>query len=148
MSLLKSFIDAVPKSFRDLEWFYRVNPSLPPVIVKASEYRNVAPGSQPDFNRVDTTPISKNQYFTRDVRRSYPQTVVYTSEELSKELTSGALKSIASGEAQVTTSTASTQIYTPSHLPPIINNRYNWKKSSPHLAPNEVNPQFSIQGRA
>ncbi|TPX73525.1 hypothetical protein CcCBS67573_g05201 [Chytriomyces confervae] len=34
----------VPRSFKDLEWIYRVRPSDPAIVPAAHEYRTVSPG--------------------------------------------------------------------------------------------------------
>lgn len=66
-----------------------VNPANPPIHTKAKEYRKVSPGffllnlkasSQKDYVMPVNTTISGNQYFKRDVRRSYPQTVVISKD--------------------------------------------------------------------
>ncbi|KAJ3412145.1 hypothetical protein HDV05_001183 [Chytridiales sp. JEL 0842] len=66
-------------------------PDLDVIIVKAEEFRSVAPGSQPEPNLPrGSEAISKNYYHNRDVRRAYPQTVTYTPEDISKFLPAGA----------------------------------------------------------
>ncbi|KAJ3086394.1 hypothetical protein HK102_013195, partial [Quaeritorhiza haematococci] len=60
------------------------NPTLPPIVRENWEYRTVAPGSQPTYVPPRNTDVANNYYFTRDARRSFPQTVVYTADECQK----------------------------------------------------------------
>ncbi|KAJ3329422.1 kynurenine 3-monooxygenase, mitochondrial precursor [Blyttiomyces sp. JEL0837] len=99
---------------------------------------------QPDYVRPDNEKLSKNHYYARDTRRNYPQTVVYTTEDL-KMLVGSSQQRIAGGDSQVTGGNATpSQTFTP----PIINNRYKWKDSMPHLVPDEMNPDLSIKGKS
>ncbi|KNC96651.1 uncharacterized protein SPPG_07864 [Spizellomyces punctatus DAOM BR117] len=155
MGFLEKFMarhfGGIPKSFRDLEWIIRVRPDLPPIMCKADEYRTTSPGSQPTYNPATEEKISKNYYFTRDTRRQYPQTVVYKAEEFQGLLPGGVeAKSLpldtTTPHAVKGTPASSEAAYTPQNLPPIINKKYHWKPSMPHLKPNEVNPQLCIRG--
>ncbi|KAJ3152235.1 hypothetical protein HDU89_001454 [Geranomyces variabilis] len=141
----------IPKSFRDLEWIIRARPDLPPIMAKADEYRHVSPGSQPDYNPERSEKLSKNYYYTRDTRRAYPQTVVYKATEIAKMIPGGvevkALPKDASALNETPIPASPNAAYTPAHLPPIINKKYQWTTSMPHLKPNEVNPQLCIRGR-
>ncbi|KAJ3016161.1 hypothetical protein HKX48_004183 [Thoreauomyces humboldtii] len=116
-------------------------------MAKADEYRAVTPGSQPTYNPQVTDKLSKNYYYTRDTRRAFPQTVVYSAQEITTMLPSGVeVKSLPAGDASSAIPADPKAAYTPSHLPPIINNKYHWTPAMPHLEPNEVNPQLSIRG--
>ena len=72
----------IPKSLKDLEWIYRVNPNSKNSLPVAADWRTVAPGSHPQPALPRPTKISNTQYFKRDVRRAYPQPVVYSAGEL------------------------------------------------------------------
>ncbi|KAJ1343677.1 hypothetical protein BSLG_000488 [Batrachochytrium salamandrivorans] len=120
----------IPKSLNDLRWLVYV----------ASEYRVVSPGSQPDYVAPTPYKVSDNQYYKRDVRRAYPQTVTFSPQDLASQLALSSVKSIASGEGAVNGITES------KILPVIINNRYKYTPSSPHLKPDASNPEFCIRG--
>ncbi|KAI8914757.1 hypothetical protein DFJ77DRAFT_463196 [Powellomyces hirtus] len=141
----------VPKTLRDLEWIIRARPDLPPIMAKADEYRHVTPGSQPAYQPPVDEKLSKNYYYTRDTRRAYPQTVVYSASEITRMIPSGVEvkslpKDLTQPNATAATPASSNSAYTPGHLPPIINRKYQWTPSMPHLKPNEVNPQLCIRG--
>eukprot|EP00842_Homolaphlyctis_polyrhiza_P003855 jgi/Hompol1/4470/HPOL_001729-RA len=125
----------IPRSLKDLEWIYRV----------ATEYRVVAPGSRPAYVAPVNDKISNIQYFKRDVRRAYPQTVVFSQQDLVAALPSPSTKSISAGESAVAATTAVPA--SSSGMPPIINNRYQYKPSAPHLNPegDSSNPEFCIR---
>ncbi|KAI9090068.1 hypothetical protein DFS34DRAFT_638165 [Phlyctochytrium arcticum] len=149
--LITKHFGGVPKSFRDLEWIIRARADVPPILVKADQYRVVSPGSQPDYHLVEEQKLSKNYYFTRDTRRAYPQTVVYTANDIQKLLPEGVeIKQIGAKSTNSVSATATSAeshaAFTPSHLPPIINKKYHWTKSSPHLDSDAGNPDFSIRG--
>ncbi|KAI9347422.1 hypothetical protein DFJ73DRAFT_836680 [Zopfochytrium polystomum] len=153
MSAIKKWITyhfgGIPTSFKDLAWLIRVNPTWPNHLPAASEFRNVAPGSQTPYVRPFNAKISKNQYFTRDTRRSYPETVVYTSTDISKMISSSSAQQIAA--ASSSSSTAASSAATESKqtfVPPVINNSYKWKKSLDHIVADEMNPHIHITGRA
>ncbi|KAH6588285.1 hypothetical protein BASA50_010836 [Batrachochytrium salamandrivorans] len=130
----------IPKSLNDLRWLVYVNPNSVGSSPKASEYRVVSPGSQPDYVAPTPYKVSDNQYYKRDVRRAYPQTVTFSPQDLASQLALSSVKSIASGEGAVNGITES------KILPVIINNRYKYTPSSPHLKPDASNPEFCIRG--
>ncbi|KAJ3192645.1 hypothetical protein HK101_006197 [Irineochytrium annulatum] len=136
----------VPTKIADLEWIYRTRPDIPPIVVSAKEFRDVAPGSQPDFQPPKNEAISKNYYFNRDARRSYPETAIYNTQDIHRVLVAGPTQArIAGGEAEEGGDVA--QKSEDAYYPPLINNRHQWKPSMPHLVPDEVNPHLSIRGR-
>ncbi|KAI8818683.1 uncharacterized protein EV422DRAFT_536491 [Fimicolochytrium jonesii] len=138
----------IPKSFKDLEWIIRTRPDVPPIMVSADEYRSVTPGSQPTYQPYKNEKLSKNYYFTRDYRRAYPQTVVYTSAEISGLLPPGIeVKSIAaSSETGELSSVSQNAAYTASKLPPLVDRKYRWKPAMPHLKPDAVNSEYPLRG--
>lgn len=121
-SALKNF---VVKHFGGLpskdawKWWLRVNPTSPNSFPLASEYRKVAPGSQPTPNLDFPAKISSNRYFERDLRRQFPQTVVYTHSDLEKV-----------DFVKV----------------PVLNERYQYQKTDTHdPTGSAANPHFSIR---
>ena len=42
--------------------------------------------SQPEYHRPTYEKISKNRYYDRDTRRNYPETVVYSADDVTKFL--------------------------------------------------------------
>ncbi|KAJ3115574.1 kynurenine 3-monooxygenase, mitochondrial precursor [Phlyctochytrium bullatum] len=153
-SALKRFITkhfgGIPTSFKDLEWIIRSRPDMPPIIVAAKEYREVSPGSQPDAVLPPNPKISKHYYYTRDQRRSYPSTVTYTQSDITKlAITGGTQAKLPAGSASSETLPASTETTGSAptgFFPPVINNRYKWTPSMPHLKPSAVNPELCIRG--
>ncbi|TPX41504.1 hypothetical protein SeMB42_g04015 [Synchytrium endobioticum] len=155
---ISGIVKAIPKSKQDLLWLITINPDHAPTVVRASEYRAISPGSAKQFVPTlipglnDT--INKNYYFLHDARRNYPQTVIFTASELAPALSSGAVLSIVDGDSpaapegsSAAVTDAKPQITTESKLPPIINNKYTWRRATPYLQPDTTNPEFSIQGR-
>ncbi|KAJ3210189.1 hypothetical protein HDU67_005572 [Dinochytrium kinnereticum] len=148
--LITKHFGGIPTSVKDLEWLIRIRPDLAPTIVSAGEYREVAPGSQPDAHLIKNPPISKNHYYNRDNRRSYPATVMYSTQEINQfVLTAGSQPRLAAGEitavdAPKVGSATTTATETGDFFPPIIDNKYRWRESMPHLKPDEINPQMCI----
>nr|KAJ3419735.1 hypothetical protein HK105_006566 [Polyrhizophydium stewartii] len=116
---IERHLGGIPKSLADLKWIYRVPPYKSPVPKK----------------------VAANYYFNRDVRRAYPQTVVFTPSELAS-LPSPAALSIGSGESAAQAAKAPGIVPI---VPPIINNRYKYTPTAPHLAPDASNPEFSMR---
>ncbi|KAJ3271305.1 hypothetical protein HDV01_006901 [Terramyces sp. JEL0728] len=125
--MLKRFITkhfgGIPTKISDLEWLIRVNPESTNSTPQAFEYRKVSPGNQPDYQAPKTEKLFKNRYYEKDTRRQYPQTVVFSPNDV---------KLIGTGDK---------------FEPPVINNRYKYKASAPHLDPtgSAANPEFSIR---
>ncbi|KAI8923052.1 hypothetical protein BC831DRAFT_473016 [Entophlyctis helioformis] len=145
MSMVANFIKrhfgGLPRSVKELQWIYRVNPDSEGSAPQAKEYRVPAPGSQPETYVGPKNPqISNIQYFKRDTRRAFPQTVVFSQSDLQKALPTPSVQSIAAGEGAVNAGIKS------EFMPPIINNRYQYKPSAPHLKADASNPEFCIRG--
>ncbi|TPX32549.1 hypothetical protein SmJEL517_g04357 [Synchytrium microbalum] len=142
---------SIPKSTNDLRWIVQINPDLAPHVVRATEYRAVAPGSDKPFTPTlipgVNDKINNARYFLKDSRRAYPQTVVFSAVEIQKALSSGTVLSITAGATDAAPAAAPTSIITENKLPPIINNKYTWKNATPYLKPDSMNLEFSIQGR-
>ncbi|KAL2917506.1 hypothetical protein HK105_202787 [Polyrhizophydium stewartii] len=138
---IERHLGGIPKSLADLKWIYRVNPNSTGSAPQASEFRVVAPGSQPPYKSPVPKKVAANYYFNRDVRRAYPQTVVFTPSELAS-LPSPAALSIGSGESAAQAAKAPGIVPI---VPPIINNRYKYTPTAPHLAPDASNPEFSMR---
>ncbi|KAI8909792.1 hypothetical protein EDD86DRAFT_190610 [Gorgonomyces haynaldii] len=115
---IQKHFGGIPKSFKDLQWIIRVNPTQDVYLPVAEDYRTVSPGSQPPFQHPPREKLSKNHYYLRDSRRNYPQTYVLDQKLIGQE----------------------------SPLPPILNNRYKYTPSAPHLKADQSNPEFSIKG--
>ncbi|KAI8850421.1 hypothetical protein BC829DRAFT_389382 [Chytridium lagenaria] len=152
---LKRFITkhfGIPTAVKDLEFLVRIRPDLAPTIVPVSLHAETAPcsnyvhlligHSQPDFIAPKNEAISKNYYFNRDTRRSYPLPQILLSSGSKPQLTAGDA-SAPSGVATTTESLPETQ---GEFFPPVINQKYRWKNSMPHLKPDETNPQMCIRG--
>lgn len=71
-----------PKTFQDLEWFYKLNPTITTHVPVNDTYRKIAPASQPAYEAPKNELIHHHAYYTRDTRRAFPQTLVYTQSEL------------------------------------------------------------------
>ncbi|EGF78170.1 hypothetical protein BATDEDRAFT_26941 [Batrachochytrium dendrobatidis JAM81] len=140
MSLLRRFIErhfgGIPESLKDLHWLYRVNPKSVGSAPQAIEYRIVSPATQTNYVAPTAYKVSNNQYFKRDVRRAFPQTVTFTTNDLA-ELNAPLLKRLANDQASVMTASPIQVV--------MINNRYKYTPSSPHLKADESNPEFSIR---
>ncbi|KAJ3106874.1 hypothetical protein HDU97_005361 [Phlyctochytrium planicorne] len=126
-------------------------PDLPTTITEAKEYREVSPGSQPDAALPRAVPISKYYYFNRDARRAYPATTIYTQEDVKAfALASGSKPLLAAGDSAQTTAISTTADGAVSSegefFPPVINRRYKWTPSMPHLKADHNNPQLCIRG--
>ncbi|KAJ3024536.1 UNVERIFIED_CONTAM: hypothetical protein HDU68_008034 [Siphonaria sp. JEL0065] len=135
----------VPRSFKDLEWIYRVRPSDPAITPVAEDFRTISPGSQPDFKRPAERKIFNNRYYERDSRRSYPATAVYTSEDIVKLVGAGATRSITSGATAAATDSQvpAAASALPPRAPGVV---YRWEKSLPHLKPTDLNRELMIRG--
>ncbi|KAJ3064528.1 hypothetical protein HDU98_012076 [Podochytrium sp. JEL0797] len=130
----------VPRSLKDLAWIIRVRPTDPAIVPVASEYRTVSPGSQPDFVRPVEDKIFANHYHKRDVRRAYPATVVYTSDDIAK-IVGAETKSLASGVTG-----GESGLSTPTFPPRAPGYIHRWTNSLPHLKPTDLNPELMIRG--
>jgi hypothetical protein len=88
--LVTRHVGGIPRSWEDLKWVYLVNPTIPPTVVPSTEVRPVAPHNQPLPPPANQLPSGTKvmgresgiAYHLRDVRRAYPQTVVYGATEL------------------------------------------------------------------
>lgn len=74
----------IPRTMQDLEWLYKLNPTTPTHLPTSEEYRVVAPASQKKYVAPKNELIHHHNYYTRDTRRAYPQTLVYTQPEITK----------------------------------------------------------------
>ncbi|KAI8609652.1 hypothetical protein BC830DRAFT_1173371 [Chytriomyces sp. MP71] len=143
----------VPRSFKDLAWLIRVvriycfeafpvetRPNDPPIVPSAEEYRTVSPGSQPNFARPKEDKINANYYYTRDMRRAYPATAVYSNEDI-KKLVGVSQARLASGSAAAAETGVSTT------LPPSPpGQKYRYSSALHHLGPSEMNPELNLRG--
>ncbi|KAJ3053603.1 hypothetical protein HK097_003870 [Rhizophlyctis rosea] len=118
-------------------------------MVAAGEYRTISPGSQPTYVPAKSDKISKNYYYTRDVRRAYPATVTYTSEEVIAALPGAEIKSLPHPGFHASQHSSVDVAQVDSNFPPIINRKYTYRHSAQNtMRPDEVIPEFSITGRA
>ncbi|KAI9294246.1 hypothetical protein K502DRAFT_366021 [Neoconidiobolus thromboides FSU 785] len=87
--------------FRMFKNYLSVNPTLLESSMKVGEFR-IPPGSiETPYKQApgEVSPkLSKNYYFTRDVRRNYPKTITYTQGEVALLLNQPAMKQIESNE--------------------------------------------------
>lgn len=67
----------------------KVNPTLRTSMLPVSKFRMPSPASQPKFTlpTTDASNISKNQYYQRDSRRTYPATIVISPTPSSIDIT-------------------------------------------------------------
>jgi hypothetical protein len=120
--MIKSFLEkhfgGIP-SLQSFKWLIRVNPTSPNSFPTAEEYRKVAPGSQPEYHMEKVEKLAKNQYYTRDTRRQFPQTMI--------------VKQVLSLPGTAT--------------PPVMKQRYQYSPSAPHLdaTGSAENPEFCIR---
>ncbi|KAI8619468.1 hypothetical protein BC830DRAFT_1252670 [Chytriomyces sp. MP71] len=159
----------VPRSFKDLAWIIRVRPNDPPIVPSAEDYRIVSPGSQPNFARPKEDKINANYYYTRDVRRAYPATAVYTNEDI-KKLVGASQARCASTPFRTRSGTrfnqppspdllihhayrlasasaAATETGISAALPPSPpGQKYRYSSALHHLGPSEMNPELNLRG--
>ncbi|TPX72496.1 hypothetical protein CcCBS67573_g05826 [Chytriomyces confervae] len=94
--------------------------------------------SQPAFARPNVDKINKNYYYTRDVRRAYPATAVYSTEDIAK-IVGASQARIGSGSPDSTVSINA--------LPPAAPGiKHVYESSLPHLGPSDLNPDLHIRG--
>jgi hypothetical protein len=74
----------IPRTLKDLDWFYKLNPTTPTHLPTSEEYRIVSPASQRKYIAPKNDQIHHHYYYTRDARRAFPQTLVYTQPEITK----------------------------------------------------------------
>ncbi|KAI8830413.1 hypothetical protein BJ741DRAFT_620034 [Chytriomyces cf. hyalinus JEL632] len=128
----------VPRSFKDLEWIYRVRPSDPAIVPAAHEYRTVSPGSQPNFARPNVEKINKNYYYTRDVRRAYPATAVYSTEDIAKI--------VGASQARIGSGSPESNVAVNALPPAAPGIKHVYESALPHLGPSDLNPDLHIRG--
>ncbi|KAI9137011.1 hypothetical protein BKA69DRAFT_68420 [Paraphysoderma sedebokerense] len=110
--------------FNAIKQYITVNPQVVESTVWAGKFRTPAPASQtphvaPQRYQYKNAAISGNYYYTRDSRRNYPKTTVYTNQEWAPLLLgSGYVKSLPAPNSVETTNLQPTVSYSISHLPP------------------------------
>ncbi|KAJ3229255.1 hypothetical protein HDU81_005520 [Chytriomyces hyalinus] len=94
--------------------------------------------SQPAFARPNVDKINKNYYYIRDVRRAYPATAVYSTEDIAK-IVGASQARIGSGSPEGNVSMNA--------LPPAAPGiKHVYERSLPHLGPSDLNPDLHIRG--
>ncbi|KAI8802960.1 hypothetical protein BJ742DRAFT_777801 [Cladochytrium replicatum] len=141
----------IPKSIKDWKWLVIVNPDHPSSLPPASYVRSPNPGSQPAYVPWKNEAIHKNYYFNRDTRRNYPQTVVFTSSDISTHiLPTASQPALPSPATEIAPEkTGATAVKAEGEwFPPIVDRSYKWKNVQEDIVADEMNPLYQIKAKA